>query len=110
MLVVSKQQMMAFESAAFELWLCSHLRDQFPAVFDSVAPGEIEAWVCKGLQAAGAYGLSSQAQVARFIDVMVIAGEEFDTRLEWAAEILKSDAPADWSSQGSHEPVRSELP
>jgi ADP-heptose:LPS heptosyltransferase len=93
MLIIRRQQLAVFsqvEVRKFEDWMLVHLKKFFPAQCAAAGDEEIRKLVRHGVDRAGRYGIKSRADVCKYIDLMIVFGQNFDTdkRHRWAREIL----------------------
>jgi hypothetical protein len=83
----------------FENRMVDHLNAFFPAQCGQLGEKEVRNWINLGIQRAGSYGIVSERDVCKYIDIMFVHGRNFDSdpRKPWAASILtaKSVDPAD---------------
>jgi hypothetical protein len=99
MLTIRRQQMQVLNRYAmqnFEDRMVRHLTYRFPTEIKAVtngAPDEapIRSLVRRGLQQARRYGIEAEREVGQFIELMVRAGEDFDSRpgMKWARAVLE---------------------
>jgi hypothetical protein len=66
-----------------------HFRQLYPESFPA-DERVMEDFILKGIEKAKSYSISSEADVCRFLSVMLELGQDFDTdpELPWAAQIL----------------------
>jgi hypothetical protein len=67
-----------------------HVRTAFPAAFAERGRAGVEASVRTALEKSDVYGLPSERDVLRYLNLMYALGFELDTdpRVPWAAEVL----------------------
>ncbi len=90
-----KEQMEAFERymrEGFARRVLAHLRRYFPEQCAQMGKDELREFVHYGIERAGSYGIEAEADVARYIDLMMEFGQDFDSDLTWAAEILNDES------------------
>jgi hypothetical protein len=68
-----------------------HLQKFFPGQCYAAGEERVREIISHGIDRAATYGLTSKRDVCKYIDLMVVFGRDFDTdsRLRWAAEILR---------------------
>lgn len=92
-MMIRKEQMSAFAEAAatdFENRMVVHLNKCFPAECETLQePGVREIIRC-GINRSAHYGVTTERDVCKYIDLMMVFGRNFDTRadLPWASRIL----------------------
>lgn len=96
MVSISKTQLGEFSAQArqsFEDRLVRHLQDAFPTRYAELGEFGARAAIRAGCSRAPGYGLRSERNVARFVDLMVTVGADFDSSpaTPWAREILTDD-------------------
>ena len=85
------EQKAAFREDAlrqFEEQMVAHVQRCFAANAQQVGESELRTLIRAGIQRAARYGVVDRRDVARFIDLMVVFGADFDERLGWAKAIL----------------------
>jgi hypothetical protein len=93
-MLIRAEQMTAFSRAAFAAFedrMLLHIQRSFPAVFEKLGEVRVCEAIRYGIQRARTYGLTTQRDVCKYIDLMMEFGRDFDTEgtLAGAAEILK---------------------
>ena len=96
---IRREQIEALAAASIEQFqdnIVDHLRHVWPDETGALADDELFAWVRYGVERGRPYGIETEYDVARFIDLMFLFDAEFDANesLPWAAEILR-DASLD---------------
>jgi len=91
-----KEQMDTFSEAArksFEDRMVAHLREVFPQRSKRLGEPRVRGKIQHGIERAGTYGITSERDVCRYIDVMFAYGWDFDTdsKLPWAGRILNDE-------------------
>lgn len=92
MLKLRPDQLQAFEqdlTASFHSRMLVHLRRMFPKRTAAYNEDQLRILVDGGRQRAGRYGLVSERDVCKYIDLMIVFGPAFDREQPWAAEILQ---------------------
>lgn len=88
-----KEQLKVFEEAAareFESRMITQLRSEQPGPRDAMDPAELGDLVRYGIDRAKAYSLTAEADVLKYIRVMLALGKDFDRdpRYPWASRTL----------------------
>jgi len=94
---IRDEQVQAFSGAAvrtFKDRVALHVRRFFPDRCQALGEPGIHEIIGRGVDAALAYGIMAERDVCKYIDLMFVAGHDFD-RLPWAIEILKSPSVTD---------------
>ncbi len=78
------------EVRKFEDWMVSHLHKFFPKQCATLGERQLREWIQHGIRRAAYYGLRAKNDVCKYIDLMIVFGQDFDTdkRNRWASEIL----------------------
>jgi hypothetical protein len=97
MLVIRKAQMDEFakyELKRFEDHMVIHLREKLSEKVKDISEDMLRSTVQKGISDSEKYGIKSEDDVERYIDLMFILGRDFDTAESsaWAGEVLKEEA------------------
>jgi hypothetical protein len=68
------------------------IRREFPADSDRLGDDGVRSWVVSARDRAAAYGMTTSVEVTGFLSLMLVLGEDFDTRFrsEWIPPILAS--------------------
>src|SRR4051812_32188106 len=95
MLIIRDNQMDAMRQEAvkgFERRMVQHLNEFFPRECRRAGDERVRAAISQGIARAAKYAITSEIDVARYIDLSVVLGLDFDAgkRHPWAAEILKN--------------------
>jgi hypothetical protein len=93
MFVIRRQQMEIFSACAltgFEDRMASYIAKKLPHGFGANNELAIRELIRKGIDRARGYGIAIEYDVARFIELMQVLSEDFDTSpaFPWAAPIL----------------------
>jgi len=96
MLRIRKEQMDAFSQAAarsFEDRMVEHLTEFFPEQCEALGEPETREAIQHGINRAKTYGIISERDVCKYIDLMFTFGRDFDedAELPWAGRILNDD-------------------
>ncbi|UCE58244.1 MAG: hypothetical protein JSU63_12465 [Phycisphaerales bacterium] len=96
------EQMDVFSAHAesqFEKRVVSHLQTHFPDKCRKLGRGGVLESVKRGIARARAYDITTEYDVARFIDLTFRLSQDFDTSKEtpWAGEILNDPDVPPWS-------------
>jgi hypothetical protein len=94
MLVIRKDQLQALAASRrkdFERRLLSHLRKWFPGETAELGETGLLAWISHGQQCAAAYGFVSERDICKYLDLMLVFGQDFDTdpKHAWASAFLR---------------------
>ena len=78
----------------FEANMVSHLSSTFPTQTKSMEVEAIRDLVQDGMARAGQYGITSERDIRRYLEYMVMYGADFDNAPEtpWAGKILNNEA------------------
>lgn len=92
-LVIRDTQMETLGEAAlsrFEERLCELVRRHWQEACLALAPSELRSVIHQGVARGRGYGLASERDLTRFVNVMFALGFEFDTdrRYAWAVDVL----------------------
>jgi hypothetical protein len=99
MLVIRKKQQEAFTKAVargLECNLLTHATRQFPVRVHRMGEPAARAMIRKAVAACGKFGIEDEYEISRYLDLMFLLGEDFDTdaSLPWAAAVLGAPALA----------------
>jgi hypothetical protein len=77
----------------FENYMVVHLRHRFAERLKGTPEEAIRAIVQKGISKANCYDIRIEYDVERYIDLMFILGDDFDTaeKTLWAGELLRNN-------------------
>ena len=94
MLKIRGEQMDVMAQAAmrgFEQRVAQHLNEHFPEECRRAGPERIAAAIRQGVARAARYGITSELDVVRYLDLSVVLGLDFDSgkRYPWAQQILE---------------------
>jgi hypothetical protein len=97
MLTIRKEQLAVFGplgKKAFEDHMVAHLKKVFPAQFEALGEPKLRETLQYGTQRAAAYHLTSERDVCKYIDLMILHGRDFDKAPNhpWALSILQNQA------------------
>jgi hypothetical protein len=94
-LVIRDAQDAALKRAAFVRWTKGHLQKFFPGHVQALGPAGTDDAIAHGIRRAEGYGITADADVCQYIDLMFCFGRDFDRdpALPWAAAIL-GEAPS----------------
>ena len=95
MLTIRKEQMEALAPVmlkSFECRVYAHLLRVFERQCNELGEPVVRERIRQGITGAGEYGITLEYDVVRYIDLMFILSEDFDsnTELPWTARILKA--------------------
>jgi hypothetical protein len=74
--------------------MAEHLRRCFPGECAARSEEDLRTGVGNAMDRAASYGIRTELDVARFLDVGMVYGERFDEDCEWAHSHLKSEKDA----------------
>src|ERR1035438_2811932 len=97
MLTIRKEQMAVFSEPAINDYVkrtAVHLKERFPEKCEALGEPKVHETVKYGIQRSASYGITTEGDVRRYIDLMLTFGPEFDQdpELPWAASILNNKA------------------
>jgi hypothetical protein len=92
-------QMQAFSQAEvrkFERWMCAHLRKHFAPQCQALSDAHLRELIGYGIERAARHQITTERDVCKFIDLMLVFGRDFDTDagVAWAAPILETGRTA----------------
>lgn len=92
-LIIRQAQMDVFsqiEVQKFEDWMVSHLKQFFPTQSQALGEPQLREMTRHGIRHAANHGITTERDVCKFIDLMIVFGRDFDTdgRNMWAREVL----------------------
>ena len=104
MMIIRHQQLDTFAAArrlGFEKRMMAHLMRFFPARCERLGEGRVLDRVRYGMARAATYGISSERDLCKYIDLTFALGREFDTdpRLDWVRPILTDPRTPDPSAR-----------
>ena len=78
---------------SFECRVFAHLTRVFPLPCKDLGEEAVRKRVRAGIASAAGYGITSEYDVVRYVDLMFILAEDFDKapNLSWAARILTAE-------------------
>lgn len=94
MLRIRTDQMKVFGQAAMQDFanrMLTHIQQSFPEHFESLGEDNCHELIRHGIDQAAYYGITSEIDVARYINLSVVLGPDFDSdeRYPWIRQILK---------------------
>lgn len=97
MLTITKEQMIVFREPAIEDYLkrtVVHLNERFPEKCKEMDEPTLHEMVKYGIQRSASYGISTEGDVRRYVELMFTFGSDFDQDpdLPWASAILNNEA------------------
>jgi hypothetical protein len=97
MLTIRKEQMVVFREPAindFVKRVVAHLNECFPEKCEALGEPKVRETVKYGIQRSASYGITTEGDVRRYIDLTVRFGPDFDQdpELPWASSILNNQA------------------
>lgn len=95
MLTIRKEQLAVFGplgKKAFEDRMLQHLNKIFPEQCKALGEPKLRETIQYGTQRAASYLITSERDVCKYIDLMIIYGRDFDqdTNLPWAQAVLQN--------------------
>jgi hypothetical protein len=97
MLTLRKEQLAVFGplgKKAFEDRVVVHLKKVFPEHSETLGEPKLRETIQYGTQRAAAYRITSERDVCKYVDLMILYGRDFDKdpNFPWAQSILQSQA------------------
>lgn len=97
MLTIRKEQMAVFREPAINDYVkrtVVHLNERFREQCEALGEAKVRETVKYGVQRSASYGVTTEGDVRRYIDLMLMFGPDFDQdpELPWAASILNNKA------------------
>lgn len=97
MLTIRKEQMAVFGEPAINDFVkrtVVHLNERFPDNCGAMGEPKVCETVKYGIQRSASYGITTEGDVRRYIELMVRFGADFDQdpELPWASSILNNQA------------------
>lgn len=97
MLTIRKEQMAAFGplgKKVFEDRMVAHLKKVFPEQAQTLGEPKLRETIQYGTQRAAAYRITSERDVCKYTDLMILYGRDFDKdpAHPWAQSILQNQA------------------
>ncbi len=85
----------------FEDSMVAHVEKFFPEQYSALGEAGVREMVRYGIERAETYGIVSERDVCKYVDVMFMYGRDFDTdpKLSWAAGILNDKRPQEPSER-----------
>jgi hypothetical protein len=79
----------------FEARMVDHLKKFFPEQYQSLGEKEVRKAIRRGMNRAKTYGIITQRDVSKYLNIMFVFGLNFDqdTRYPWISKILKKALP-----------------
>ena len=99
------------EMQKFEEWMVAHLNKFFPGECKSAGEAQLRDTIRYGIKRAAAYGITSERDVCKYIDLMVVFGRDFDEdrRFAWTRDILAKQGDPSRKIEALHEAARGYL-
>jgi hypothetical protein len=96
MLTIRQEQLDVFAQESMRSFIermVKHLNQFFPEECHRAGGGRVLAAIQQGIGRAAKYGITAEVDVARYIDLSVALGLDFDSgkRFPWAIQILQSN-------------------
>jgi hypothetical protein len=92
---IRERTMDAFTHAAvraFEDEMLDHMSHCFPNELATLGEDAARDFVRRGIERAHGYRIDSALDVCKFIDLMLVFGDDFDRECDWARDILDARA------------------
>ena len=82
---------------AYEDSLVAHIREFFAERFRAAGETEIREMIRHGIRKSGIYGIVTELDVCKYVDLVIVFGRDFDHEHVWARDILIDEEldPAD---------------
>jgi hypothetical protein len=94
MLTIRREQFRAVGEAMqrrFELQSVARLRAAFPGQTREASDEQLLDLIRTGIGRAAGYGITTEADVTRYLEYVILYGRDFDSKLVWAAKILRTE-------------------
>lgn len=97
MLTIRKEQLAVFGPVGkkiFEDKVLAHLKKVFPEKYEALGEPKLRETIQYGTQRATSYRITSERDVCKYIDLMILYGRDFDKdpAHTWAQSILQNQA------------------
>jgi hypothetical protein len=92
-MIIRKEQMemmQAISMGRFVRTVGDHLQVTYPAMYNTLAPEDIEMLVAEVIETGKEYDMESERELIKFIDLIMLAGKRFYKKNEWES-VLKDD-------------------
>ena len=75
--------------------LREHLKRSFPRLSRAMGDAGLDELIRHGMERSAVHGVVVQADIARYVELMMVLGRDFDIdpRRAWAGAILRADDP-----------------
>lgn len=108
LITIRREQMGAFSRAEverFEAWMLKHLLTFFPKQCRLLQETQLRELIQYGIERARGHRITAERDVAKFIDLMLVFGRDFDTNKQygWAGAILARRMTARMKVRALHE-------
>ncbi len=99
------------ELRKFEDWMVEHLNKFFPGQCEAAGEEQIRATIQYGVKRAASYGITTERDVCKYIDLMVVFGRDFDEdrRFAWTRDILGKEENPSRKIEALHEAAKGHL-
>lgn len=87
------------ELEKFEDWMVAHMRKFFPRQSAANPEQQLRDMVRYGIRRAKEHGISKRRDVAKYVDLMLLFGRDFDIDKRWAGDILARRRHSAWKMQ-----------
>ena len=114
MLTIRAEQFAVFSQVAvesFEEWMVRHLNHCFPRRSAIAGDAAIRRMIRSGVKRAATHGMTARRNVCKYIDLMMVFGNGFDTDegLPWARSILAGPGDSAERMRALHHAARQRL-
>ena len=114
LLAMRQAQIAAFSRAElqkFEERMIAHLKQFFPKQCGALPEPQLLQLIQHGIKRASGYKITSERDVCKFIDLMIVFGRDFDAdkKLPWAGRILKNRNSAAFRIQSLYQAAQPHL-
>jgi hypothetical protein len=95
MMTIRREQIAAFRAPSFKAFedrMMVHLHKLFPKQCKAASEMELRKTIQSGIEVAAKYGIMSERDVCKYIDFMMVLGQDFDKdpKLPWAESVLNN--------------------
>ena len=94
MLTIRREQMRVLGEAMrrrFELQSIARLRAAFPGQTREASDARLLELIRTAIGKAAGYGIATEVDVTRYLEFAILYGRDFDSKLDWAAKILRTE-------------------
>ncbi len=97
-MLIRKDQLEVFENharAELERRAIAHVSEFFPKEIAELGSDITRRLVHDGIRRAQAFRFVTEGNICKYVDLLVVLGSDFDTRFEWARNILAEGNSSD---------------